>query len=288
MAFRVSTAAFEGPFELLLRLVTRQKVDIGSVSISSIAEQYLEQVGRLSDLDLDVASDFVLVASTLLDLKAASLLPTEEGEPLDDDLADLTPEEIRDVLVARLIAYRQFRSAATALAARQRAEARMHPRTAGPDPGFLCRMPDYLEGVPLDELGRICAGFFARRETLLLESEHIAARRVPLETRVEQVDALIRHLRSLTFDDLLADDPSVENRVVSLLAVLELSKRNAVTLDQREAFGPIGIEAVEGAPAFVAELDAGGLSSELGSDDDLAGGPAPTEHAPAQRSSHAD
>lgn len=247
MAYRVSAAGFEGPFDLLLQLVMRQKVDIGAVSVARIADQYLEEVGRMGDLDLEVASDFVLVASSLLDLKAASLVP---DQPLaadeEDEFENLTAEEIRDVLVARLVAYRQFHGAAQALAARCRAEARMHPRTAGSDPCFLNLIPDYLENVELERLASLCASFMGRRETFLLESEHIAAKRIPLETRVEEVDGQVRAMRHLTFDDLVEDDPSIENRVVSLLAVLELNKRHTVVLEQEQLFGTITIDAVEG------------------------------------------
>ena len=94
MAYRVSTAGFEGPFDLLLQLVTRQKVDIGAVSVSSIADQYLAEMHRMEDLDLDVASDFVLVASSLLELKAASLVPQDDTrvqEPDEDGFEDLSP-----------------------------------------------------------------------------------------------------------------------------------------------------------------------------------------------------
>lgn len=267
MAYRVSTAGFEGPFDLLLTLVTRQKVDIGAVSVASIADQYLAEMNRMGDLDLDVASDFVLVASSLLDLKAASLVPQDDPAPAvdpDEEFEDLSPEEIRDVLVARLMAYRQFKNAAASLGSRAESEARMHPRTVGPDPEFLNLMPDYLEGVLLSTLGNICAEFVGRRETFLLESEHIAPKRMPLETRVEQVDSHVRAVRHLTFDELVANDPSVPNRVVSLLALLELNKRQSVVLTQPQTFGTLTIDAVEGAPVFSAALDGAGLSVEGG------------------------
>ena len=98
MSYRVRTQAFSGPFDLLLQLVSRQRVDIGSISVSEVAVQYLAEVDRMGDMDLDVASDFVLVASTLLDIKAASLLPDEPvaTQPDDDDeLAGLTADEAR-------------------------------------------------------------------------------------------------------------------------------------------------------------------------------------------------
>ena len=127
-SYRVSTQAYSGPFDLLLQLVSRQRVTIGSISIAEVASQYLDEVERMRDLDLDVASDFVLVASTLLDIKAASLVPDEPAAPSGDDLGEegdadldgLSPDEAREVLIARLIAYKQFRSAAAARGASDR------------------------------------------------------------------------------------------------------------------------------------------------------------------------
>ncbi|WP_288714568.1 ScpA family protein, partial [uncultured Parolsenella sp.] len=154
MSYRVQTQAYSGPFDLLLQLVSRQRVDIGAISISEVADQYLAEVERMGELDLDVASDFVLVASTLLDIKAASLVPDDEpthheDQQDEDEFADLSADEAREVLIARLIAYKQFRNAAAALGSRMEAQARMHPRTAGPGPEFLNTMPDYLEGITL-------------------------------------------------------------------------------------------------------------------------------------------
>ena len=139
MSYRISTQAYSGPFDLLLQLVSRQKVDIGSISITEVSEQYLAEVERLEALDLDVASDFLLVAATLLDIKAASLVPDEKPRPSVDDedldeLADLDGDALREVLIARLIAYKQFRSAAAALGSRMEAESRMHPRRRGARP----------------------------------------------------------------------------------------------------------------------------------------------------------
>ena len=143
MSYRVSTQVYSGPFDLLLQLVTRQKVDIGAISISEVAEQYLAEAERIEALDLDVASDFLLVAATLLDIKAASLVPQEaprktgDGDEDDEDLEELSAldgDALREVLIQRLIAYKQFKGAAAALGARMQAESRMHPRVAGPDP----------------------------------------------------------------------------------------------------------------------------------------------------------
>lgn len=266
MSYKVRTQAFSGPFDLLLQLVTRQKVTIGSISIAEVANQYLEEVERMRDLDLDVASDFVLVASTLLDIKAASLVPAEparraaadDADNEDDDLADMDPEEAREVLIARLIAYKQFRGAAAALAARSEAEARMHPRTVGADPEFLGLMPDYLEGISLRSLAVICADIDSKRETFLLESEHIAPKRLPVALTIASVDRLVRSRRHVTFTELVGEDSTPEVVVANFLAILELFKRGLVRVSQSEIFGEIDVDHIEGAEAY--KIDATALA----------------------------
>lgn len=260
MSYRVQTQSFTGPFDLLLQLVTRQRVDIGAISISEVAEQYLAELERMGDMDLDVASDFVLVASTLLDIKAASLIPEDDQvgrrnkrdleDDEDDDLANLSPDEAREVLIARLIAYKQFRNAGSALGARMEQTAREHPRCAGPDPEFLGLMPDYLEGITLRGLAVICADLDSRRESFLLESEHIAAKRMPVALTVASVDRVCRIKEHVSFTELLDGQSSPEQVVVTFLAVLELAKMGMVTLEQAENFAEIFIQHVDGAEPY--------------------------------------
>lgn len=260
MSYRVSTQVYSGPFDLLLQLVTRQKVDIGAISISEVAEQYLAEAERIEALDLDVASDFLLVAATLLDIKAASLVPQEApSKAVDDDeddedleeLSALDGDALREVLIQRLIAYKQFKGAAAALGARMQAESRMHPRVAGPDPEFLGLMPDYLAGITLRGLAVICADLDGKRQTFLLEAEHVAPHRVPLDLTVASVDRFTMAHQTCTFRELLDGDPTTEQLVVTFLAMLELAKRGSLTLSQDEIFGTIQINRVEGAEAYV-------------------------------------
>lgn len=260
MSYRVSTQVYSGPFDLLLQLVTRQKVDIGAISISEVAEQYLAEAERIEALDLDVASDFLLVAATLLDIKAASLVPQETpSKTVDDDeddedleeLSTLDGDALREVLIQRLIAYKQFKGAAAALGARMQAESRMHPRVAGPDPEFLGLMPDYLAGITLRGLAVICADLEGKRQTFLLEAEHVAPHRVPLDLTVASVDRFTMAHQTCTFRELLDGDATTEQLVVTFLAMLELAKRGSLTLSQDEIFGTIQINRVEGAEAYV-------------------------------------
>lgn len=257
MSYKVNTATYSGPFDLLLQLVSRQKVAIGSISISEVADQYLAEVDAMEELDLDVASDFVLVASTLLDMKAHALVPQDvslkssyDEDEYDDELDGLSPDEAREVLIARLIAYKQFRNAGAALGSRMEAESYMFPRSVGPDPDFLNLMPDYLEGITLRSLAVICADIDSKRETFLLEAEHVAPKRLPVALTVASVDRLARSKGKVTFSELLDGQDTPEIVVANFLAVLELFKRGLVRVQQDVIFGEIEIEHIEGADSY--------------------------------------
>ena len=257
MSYKVNTATYSGPFDLLLQLVSRQKVAIGSISISEVADQYLAEVDAMEELDLDVASDFVLVASTLLDMKAHALVPQDvslkssyDDDEYDDELDGLSPDEAREVLIARLIAYKQFRNAGAALGSRMEAESYMFPRSVGPDPDFLNLMPDYLEGITLRSLAVICADIDSKRETFLLEAEHVAPKRLPVALTVASVDRLTRSKGKVTFSELLDGQDTPEIVVANFLAVLELFKRGLVRVQQDVIFGEIEIEHIEGADSY--------------------------------------
>ena len=257
MSYKVNTATYSGPFDLLLQLVSRQKVAIGSISISEVADQYLAEVDAMEELDLDVASDFVLVASTLLDMKAHALVPQDvslkssyDEDEFDDKLDGLSPDEAREVLIARLIAYKQFRNAGAALGSRMEAESYMFPRSVGPDPDFLNLIPDYLEGITLRSLAVICADIDSKRETFLLEAEHVAPKRLPVALTVASVDRLTRSKGKVTFSELLDGQDTPEIVVANFLAVLELFKRGLVRVQQDVIFGEIEIEHIEGADSY--------------------------------------
>jgi len=242
VGYRVRLDSFEGPFDLLLQLVARQKVDVAAISISEVTDQYLEHVERMHELDLDVASDFLLVAATLLEIKAASLLPGEDRY-IGEDIDDLSPEEARELLVARLLAYKQFKNVAMELAARMEAVSHMHPRQAGLEEPFVGLMPDYLEGLTLRGLAVICADLLHRREVFLLQAEHIAAAPISLELHTESVSRTLAKSGSVRFSDLVGDGAPPELVVVTFLAILELYKRGKVVLRQDSLFDDIIVTA---------------------------------------------
>ena len=244
MAYSVKTDIFEGPFDLLLHLVSRQKLDVSAISVSDVADQYLAFIDKMQDLDLDVASDFLLVAATLLEIKASSLLPKEE-QYFGDELDDLAPDEARDILVARLLAYKQFKNAAAELSARMEAEDHMHPRQSGLEVDFLGLMPDYLEGLTLRGLAVIIADLMHRRQVFLLEAEHVASMPISLEMHAESVHRQLMRFKTARFSDLLDGDSSPEIVVVTFLAILELYKRGLADITQDAIFGEIVVTHID-------------------------------------------
>jgi segregation and condensation protein A len=244
-AYKVRTEIFEGPFDLLLHLVGRQKLDIRDITISEIADEFCAHIERMNDLDLDVASDFLLVAATLLELKAAALFPDDLDVELDE-YEDLSPEEARELLVERLLAYKQFKSVAGELAMRLEAEGRMHPRGAGLEEPFLRLMPDYLEDITLRGLAVMCADLDHRREVFLLQAEHVASMPLSVELHMEGVRRSVRGKGRVRFSELVAAGATAEIVVVTLLAILELYKRGVIDVRQEALFGDIEIVEREG------------------------------------------
>lgn len=249
MSYKVKTETFEGPFDLLLYLVSKKRVDIGAISVAVIADQYLAEVSRMKSLDLDVASDFLVVASTLLEMKARALVPKPAVE-IDEDVEGMAPDEAREVLTQKLIAYKQFKNAADELHARYSAEGRMHARAFGAGSEFSDLMPDFLAGVTFDQLAAKAIEVLSRREVFLLESEHIASKPIPVETFVRNIHQRIVGEKRLSFNQLVRASRTPEIVVVTFLAVLELYKRSMVRLAQPEAFGDIAIEYIEGSGAL--------------------------------------
>lgn len=256
MSYKVRIDSFEGPFDLLLYLVSRQKVHIGSIWITQIVDQYLAEVERMKALDLDVASDFLLVASTLLKIKAESLIPEERQQLFDQaELEELSPSEARTMLVEKLLTYKQYKNAAAGLESRMLMEGRMHARHCGPEERFQGLMPDYLAGVTQEKLASVAAQAYARRQVFLLESDHIAAKPLPLEDYIRDVHTRIRTQKNLRFSQIVEADAPVPVVVVSFLAILELCKRSMVTLEQQAQFGDISISYIEGSGELVFDED---------------------------------
>lgn len=251
MPYEVQTSVFEGPFDLLLHLILREQVDLYEISLSRIVDAYLQEIERMERLDLDVTTEFLLIAATLVDLKCKRLLPDDDDVDLDDELALW---EERDLLIARLLDCKTFKDAAHELSALFDAASLSVPRRTGPDDRFLELQPDLLEGVDLDDLRTAYARAMTPKPVPVVSVEHIHSVRVSVGDAVEElVDELPRFGR-VSFRRLTETLVERLEIVVRFLAILELFKQGLVELDQPAAFGDIEI-IWTGSPALsVADL----------------------------------
>jgi segregation and condensation protein A len=235
--FEVHLDVFEGPFDLLLGLISKRKLDVTEIALSQVTDEFIAHIASLSgEWDLDQASYFLVVAATLLDLKAARLLPAGEV----DDEEDLALLEARDLLFARLLAYRAYKEAAAVLAGRLAAESRRYPRQVRLEPRFAELLPEVLLGLGPAEFAAIGARVLAPRPPPPgVSTSHL---HVPRTSVREQAAILLERLGSLrraTFRQLIADCAGTYEVVARFLAVLELYRDGQVSLDQVSPLGDL-------------------------------------------------
>jgi segregation and condensation protein A len=238
MSVEVATPVFEGPFDLLLHLILKEQVDIYEVSLSTIVDAYLVEIERMQHLDLDVATEFLLIASTLVELKARRLLPGREDVDLDEELALW---EERDMLLARLLECKTFKDVASVFSRLADDADRSFGRGAGPDERFAELTPDLLEGVSPLRLRNAYMRAITPKPVPRIDLFHVAPIRASVADAVaELLDELPRAGR-ISFRRLT--DGLVERLevIVRFLALLELFKQGAVELDQGDRFGDIDI-----------------------------------------------
>jgi segregation and condensation protein A len=235
MDYVVKTEVFEGPFDLLLHLIARQRVDIWQVSLSRITEDYLAEVRRLRELDLEVATEFLVVAATLLELKAARLLPAPDADP---DEAEAALEE-RDLLFARLLQYRAYKQVAELLGAHLAEQAAFIPRRVGAEDVLRRIAPDLLVGVSPVELARLAAAALAPAPAPQVITEHIAPPKLSVAEAVATLAGRLRERGRSSFEELVGRRALPIEVVVGLLALLELYKRSLVEIEQTATFGDI-------------------------------------------------
>lgn len=231
--FTVNTEVFQGPFDLLLSLVSRKRVDIHALSLAEISDEYLAHIEALEELDLELSSEFLLLAATLLEIKAASLLPQEEVF-VGDELDDLSPEKMKEALFVRLTEYKKYKNVANELSLRLENEGLTHPRQAGLESEFIGLMPDFLADVTLHTLAVICAELAFKRELFLLEADHVAPKPLSLQERTVSITARLKASKKLRFKELLDENADPKEIVVTFLAILELYKRGILNLVQNK------------------------------------------------------
>ena len=268
--YEVSTPVFEGPFDLLLHLITRQQVDLYEVSLSAIVDAYLAHVGDMDDLDLDVATEFLLIAATLIELKSSRLLPNVTDAGLDEELALW---EERDMLLARLLECKTFKDAARALDRLADTAELSRPRVAGMEERFLSLVPDVLAGVTPEHLRTaLLRALTPKPPPPRVDVSHVNLVKASVRDTVDELMTVLPATGPTTFRRLTAGVDERIQVIVHFLALLELYKDGLVELEQATAFGELRVTWVGPVGALAAAATASATAAitsadEAGSED---------------------
>jgi segregation and condensation protein A len=242
----VATPVYEGPFDLLLQLILAEEVDLYEVQLTRIVDAYLAEIERMQGLDLDVATEFLLIAATLVELKARRLLPGRADVDLDEELALW---EERDLLLARLLECKTFKDVAAVFGTLADAAGRCVPRDVGPDERFDGLTPDVLSGVTTGQLHDAALRALTPKPVPRIDLFHVAPIRVSVADAVIEVVDEVSRAGRITFARLTVGLAERLDVIVRFLAVLELFKQGLVELSQTEHFGTIVVEWSGGDPA---------------------------------------
>ncbi|RSS62628.1 ScpA family protein [Streptomyces sp. WAC06273] len=234
--FKVRLANFEGPFDLLLQLISKHKMDVTEVALSKVTDEFMAHIRAMGpDWDLDETTEFLVVAATLLDLKAARLLPAAEVE----DEGDLALLEARDLLFARLLQYRAYKQIAEIFNDRLEAEARRYPRTVGLEPHHAELLPEVVISIGPEGFAELAVKAMQPRPKPQVYVEHIHAPLVSVQEQAGVVVARLKELGEASFRVLVEDTEDTLTVVARFLALLELYREKAVALDQETALGDL-------------------------------------------------
>ena len=238
--FTVTLDNFDGPFDLLISLIAKHELDITEISLSIVTDEFLAylRAAGLDDLDgMDRASEFLVVAATLLDLKIAGLLP--QGELVDAE--DVALLEARDLLFARLLQYRAFKQASAWFATGLEREGARHPRTVRLDERYRQSTPELRWNLSLDDFAALAALALAPRSIPSIGLDHLHAPLVSIREQAAHVVAVLRRGEPVSFRQLIAGVETTGVVVARFLAVLELYRAAAVSFEQLEPLGELTI-----------------------------------------------
>jgi segregation and condensation protein A len=258
---------FEGPFDLLLQLISRHKMDITEVALSRVTDEFIGHLKAAGPAwDLERTSQFVVVAATLLDLKAARLIPSGEV----DDPEDLALLEARDLLFARLLQYRAFKQVAAFLGTTLVEQDRRHPRQVGLEPYFARLLPEVELTITPERFAALAAKALAPKQADVLSLAHLHAPAVSVRDQAGLLVERLRRARSLTFRALTGDSPDRMTTVARFLALLELFREGAISFEQITPLGELTVRwtgADEGELSISDEFDAAPAAGEDGDGD---------------------
>ncbi|MCM2531772.1 segregation/condensation protein A [Neobacillus pocheonensis] len=250
MPYQVKIDAFEGPLDLLLHLINGLEIDIYDIPVAQITEQYLIYIKTMNELKLDVASEFLVMAATLLAIKSKMLLPQHEAVIDEDDFENSFEEDPRDELVEKLIEYRKYKEAAQDLKSMEEERALMYTKPPSDLSGFAKEIqPEQTElNVSLYDMLAAFQKLLRRKKLQRPLVTKIARQEISIEKRMYEIMDELKQIKGRKRFDTLFPYPAKEHIVVTFLAILELIKRKEIDVEQQENFGEIFVEAVrEGA-----------------------------------------
>ena len=253
--FSLHLENFDGPFDLLLQLISRHKMDITEVALGTVTDEFIAYIKQLESSengwDLDKTTEFLVVAATLLDLKAAKLLPSGEV----DDESDLALLEARDLLFARLLQYRAFKEIAAIFSERIEREEKSFPRTVALEPHFAQLLPEVLIGVGAQRFAAIANRVLTPKTTPIFSVDHLHRPLVSVAEQAVKVVEMLRKAGRVTFRSLVSDASSTLVVVARFLALLELYREGVVRFEQVISLGELQITWVGSADGEVKVSD---------------------------------
>ena len=253
--FSLHLENFDGPFDLLLQLISRHKMDITEVALGTVTDEFISYIKQLENSengwDLDKTTEFLVVAATLLDLKAAKLLPSGEV----DDESDLALLEARDLLFARLLQYRAFKEIAAIFSERIEREEKSFPRTVALEPHFAQLLPEVLIGVGAQRFAAIANRVLTPKTTPVFSIDHLHRPLVSVAEQAVKVVEMLRKAGRVTFRSLVSDASSTLVVVARFLALLELYREGVVRFEQVISLGELQITWVGSADGEVRVSD---------------------------------
>jgi len=257
-AFSVHLENFDGPFDLLLQLISRHKMDVTEVALSAVTDEFISFIRELESSgkgwELDQATEFLVVAATLLDLKAARLLPSGDVED-EEDLALL---EARDLLFARLLQYRAFKQIAATFSERITAAEKSFPRVVALDPALSALLPEVLIGVGAARFAAIAERILTPKTTPVVALEHLHSAMVSVAEESKTVIQALRAGKTVSFRHLIADADNTLVVVARFLALLDLYRQGVLRFEQVIALGELQISwtgSLEGEVEVTDEFD---------------------------------
>ncbi|HET6503132.1 MAG TPA: segregation/condensation protein A [Amycolatopsis sp.] len=260
--FKVRLANFEGPFDLLLQLISQHQLVVTEVALHQVTDDFIAYTRALGAAwDLDETTEFLVIAATLLDLKAARLLPAAEVED-EDDLALL---EARDLLFARVLQYRAYKQVAQLFAELEAGALRRYPRSVALEERYLGLLPEVMLGVDAAKFAEIALAVFRPKPPPTVSLDHLHMGRVSVREHAAWLRVRLAEVGAATFSDLVSDCEHTVEVVARFLALLELYRESSVQFDQDEALGVLTVRWIGGSveqAAAAAEVDRAGVEEE--------------------------